>query len=83
MSLSPIFSRKELTQIRFSVPYEQVDFWTLWIRKEAYLKCLGTGIDSNCSQVKVVDDTLVADSVNYKLATEVFDEFVISVCTSE
>jgi 4'-phosphopantetheinyl transferase len=78
-SFETILSTKELMQVQSSRYEPEVEFWKLWTRKEAYLKCLGTGINSDLREVEVIDD----DLADCKLTTEVFAEFVISVCVSK
>ncbi|MDR1448140.1 MAG: 4'-phosphopantetheinyl transferase superfamily protein [Candidatus Ancillula sp.] len=75
-----ILSEQEFAQVQLDKTTRSINFWTLWTRKEAYLKCLGTGIGLNLQKVEVIDDIVVDNFKQYKLITEVFDKFVISVC---
>jgi 4'-phosphopantetheinyl transferase len=58
----------------------RLEFLKLWTRKEAFLKCLGTGINLRPNQICTLDDEIRGKNANYKLITDVFDNYVLSVC---
>jgi 4'-phosphopantetheinyl transferase len=69
---------------RFFTPHErgsitsQEDFFTVWTRKEAYLKYTGTGIRVPLDSFDVMDGSLPV-----RLDSFVWGEYVISACDPE
>ncbi len=70
-----IFTDNELSIIGDAVEHK---FWEIWTRKEAFAKSDGRGLSSDLKY----SDTLTSPLSN-KLYTEKFDEFIVSVYSSE
>ena len=54
------------------------DFFVLWTRKEAALKCLGTGLDRDLRSLDVREDALALDGMTVCLHTERYKDCLIS-----
>ena len=57
---------------------EEGDFFALWTRKEAALKCLGTGLGRDLRAVDARPDTVVLDGKTLSLYTQRYGDFTIS-----
>ena len=56
------------------------EFTRIWTRKEAFVKCIGTGWKHK-PDICVVDDQISFDGKKYQIASwEFHDDYVISVC---
>ena len=58
------------------------DFFALWTRKEAVLKCLGTGLDRELRSLDVLEDTVAQDGATLFLHTERYKDCMISAAAS-
>ena len=54
------------------------DFFRCWTRKEAALKCLGTGVDRELNSLDVSDDVLTLDGCTICLHTICFGDYTLS-----
>ena len=61
---------------------ENGDFFALWTRKEAVLKCLGTGLDRDLRSLEVLADMIVLDGAALFLHTERYKDCTISAAVS-
>lgn len=55
----------------------------LWTRKEAFAKCLGTGIGEEIWKADLTGDVFVYRGKTYRLRTFVFGDYYVSVCTED
>lgn len=53
----------------------------LWTRKEAFGKCLGSGIGEYIFKIDLMGDTVYYGGNTYGIRTLCFDEYYLSVCT--
>jgi len=53
----------------------------LWTRKEAFGKCLGSGIGEDIFKIDLMGDTVYYNGNTYGIRTLCFDEYYLSVCT--
>ena len=58
------FTLRELTAIEMNV-YPARFFYQLWVRKEAFVKCIGTGVYQPFSSFEVLDDNINYNGVSY------------------
>lgn len=76
-----VFCDNEMAKIKNS-PDKQGEFFALWTKKEALLKCIGEGFHRPAKSVDVSDEEFAENSVTYRLKTYAFSDYVISVCTA-
>ena len=75
-----VFCENEMDKIKNS-PDKQGEFFALWTKKEALLKCMGEGFHRPAKSVDVSGEEFSENGVTYRLKTYVFADYVISVCT--
>lgn len=75
-----VYCENELQKIKDS-PDKTGEFFKLWTKKEALLKCLGEGFHRAAKSVDVSSDTFVEDGKIYRMRTYSFADYIISVCT--
>lgn len=75
-----VFCENELEKIKSS-PDKAGEFYALWTKKEALLKCVGEGFHRPAKTVDVSADSFCENGKVYRMKTRVFADYVISVCT--
>ena len=75
-----VFCENEMNKIKNS-PDKTGEFFRLWTKKEALLKCMGEGFHRPAKSVDVSGEEFSENGVTYRLKTYVFADYVISVCT--
>jgi 4'-phosphopantetheinyl transferase len=55
-------------------------FLTVWTRKEAVLKAIGTGLTNDLSNINTLEDSIQLNYLNLNIATEVSNQFIVSAC---
>ena len=74
-----VFTDNELELLQNS--YDRLgDFYRLWTKKEALLKCMGKGFHRAAKTVDVCADTFCEDGDIYRMKTMVFADYTVSVC---
>ena len=62
-------------------PDKTGEFFRLWTKKEALLKCMGEGFHRPAKSVDVSGDRFEENGLVYRLKTYEFSDYIISVCT--
>ncbi len=75
-----VFCEKEMEKIKSS-PDKAGEFFTLWTKKEALLKCIGEGFHREAKSVDVSGDVFRENGGEYRMKTYCFSDYVISVCS--
>ncbi len=68
-----LLSKKELDSIFNGKENVDNEFIKLWVKKESYLKCIGTGINKHPSSI-IIDE-------NYIYGEFTFDNYKLCICT--
>jgi 4'-phosphopantetheinyl transferase len=55
-------------------------FLTVWTRKEALLKAVGTGLANDLSKINTLVDSIKLNDLNFQINTEKYNQFIISAC---
>lgn len=77
-----VYCENELNIIKNS-PDKAGEFFKLWTKKEALLKCMGEGFHRAAKSVDVSRDEFEENGRAYRMKTYVFSDYVISVCTAD
>lgn len=56
-----------------------IDFFKIYTKKEAVLKCCGKGIDRRLDQIDTSNNIIELDNKQYRCLTMVKDEYVLSI----
>lgn len=75
-----VFCENEMNKIKNS-PDKTGEFFRLWTKKEALLKCMGEGFHRPAKSVDVSGDRFEENGLVYRLKTYEFSDYIISVCT--
>ena len=75
-----VFCENEMDKIKNS-PEKMGEFFRLWTKKEALLKCMGDGFHRPPKSVDVSKDTFEENGKVYRFQTIEFSDYVISLCT--
>lgn len=75
-----VFCENELNKIKNS-PDRLGEFFMLWTKKEALLKCMGDGFSRPAKSVDVSLDRFEENGRLYRFKTICFADYTISVCT--
>ncbi len=75
-----VFCDNEMNKIKNS-PDKSGEFFKLWTKKEALLKCMGEGFHRPAKSVDVSGDYFEENGKKYCFKTFVFSDYVASVCT--
>ena len=65
-----------------SSPDKMGEFFELWTKKEALLKCMGDGFHRPPKSVDVSKDTFEGNGKTYRCKTYAFADYVLTVCTT-
>lgn len=74
-----VFCENEMDKIKSS-PETTGEFFRLWTKKEALLKCMGNGFHRPPKSVDVSGDTFEENGRTYYFKTIEFSDYVISLC---
>lgn len=77
-----VFCENEMDKIKNS-PDKQGEFFALWTKKEALLKCMGKGFHRPAKSVDVSGDRFFDGEKCYFLKTVSFSDYVISACAAD
>lgn len=58
-------------------------FLSIWTRKEAFLKAVGTGLTNELSQINILNESIKWNDLSYHIVTEMNDLFILSVCIQQ
>lgn len=77
-----VFTERELAQIHFA--FDKMNaFYKIWTKKEALLKCIGSGFHREAKTVDVSGDFFCEEKLHYYLRTLVFSDYILSVCSTD
>ena len=76
-----VFCENEMNKIKSS-PDKPGEFFKLWTKKEALLKCMGEGFHRPAKSVDVSSDSFEENGKRYSFKTFVFSDYIVSVCAS-
>lgn len=76
-----VFCENELQKIKSS-PDKTGEFFRLWTKKEALLKCMGEGFHRAAKSVDVSSDVFEESGKEFRMKTYTFADYMISVCTT-
>lgn len=76
-----VFCQNELDCIEASADKDG-EFFALWTRKEALIKCTGEGFFRNVKNVDVSGDYFEENGLKYRFKTVRFSDYTISACTA-
>lgn len=74
-----VFTEAELQSIRGN-PDRLGQFFLLWTKKEALLKCMGKGFHRAAKSVEVLGDSFCEGGKVYHMQTMAFADYTLSVC---
>ena len=75
-----VFTERELAQIQ-SASDKMNAFYQLWTKKEALLKCMGSGFHREAKSVDVSANRFFEENKRYYLQTMLFSDYILSVCS--
>ena len=77
-----VFTDRELAQIHFA--FDKMNaFYQIWTKKEALLKCMGSGFHREAKSVDVSGDSFCEGKNRYNLRSLVFADYILSVCSED
>ena len=77
-----VYTDQEMALLRRS-PDRLQTFFSLWTKKEALLKCMGSGFSRPAKTVDVCDSCFCEDGHVYRIQTKSFADYVLSVCVRD
>ena len=77
-----VFTENELAKIR-EARDKMGEFFRLWTKKEALLKCIGEGFHRPAKSVDVSSDIFIDGGRSYFLKTIEFSDYYISACAAD
>ena len=77
-----VFTENELRLVK-EARDKMGEFFRLWTKKEALLKCIGDGFHRPAKSVDVSGNSIADGNRVYYLKTIVFSDYVISVCAAD
>lgn len=77
-----VYTDGEMALLRRS-PDRLQTFFTLWTKKEALLKCMGSGFHRAAKTVDVCGGSFCEDGHVYRMQTKCFADYVLSVCVRD
>lgn len=75
-----VFCEREMEKLRAAFD-KNGEFFELWTKKEALLKCMGKGFHREAKSVDVSGGRFFEDGVTYFLKTIRFSDYTISLCS--
>ena len=63
--------------------FSPTTFFQLWTRKEAVVKAIGKGAFIDFNLIEVLEDSITIDTILFKLTTEFFEGYCLSVASCE
>ena len=76
-----VFCENEMEKIKSS-PDKMGEFFELWTKKEALLKCMGDGFHRPPKSVDVSKELFEENGKTYRFKVCVFADYVLTVCTA-
>ena len=76
-----VFCENEMDKIKNS-PDKMGEFFELWTKKEALLKCMGDGFHRPPKSVDVSRELFVENGKTYRFKVYAFADYVLTVCTA-
>lgn len=75
-----VFTENELRLIK-QARDKTGEFFKLWTKKEALLKCMGKGFHREAKSVEVCGDRFADGEITYYMKTKRFADYTVSVCS--
>lgn len=58
-------------------------FYSLWTKKESFVKCIGDGITSECKKIDTTNNNIKYNNSNYYTDTVEYNGYMISCCCKD